>query len=163
MKEKFLLFWQARNPREQKVLALGAGLLLLALLYAYLWQPMNQERERLRTQLPAMRGALAAMKDQGREIAQLKTGTAATERLPLAQIIDQSAAAAGVKEKLTQVTPLAPDRVQVTLNSVAFDKWLAWLKALQGEHAVRVESAQIAAAGDPGNTRVQAVLIAPAR
>lgn len=163
MKEKFLAFWHSRKPREQRVLGGGALLLLLALLYAYLWLPMNQQRARVRAQLPVMQGQLAQMKEQARQIAQLKASGAAAQRGAVAQLIDQSAVAAGTKGDISQVTPLAADRAQVTLNSVAFDKWLAWISTLQGQYGVRIESVQVAAANNPGMVKVQAVLVSPGR
>jgi type II secretory pathway component PulM len=162
MKEKFLAFWHSRNPREQKILASGTLLLVLALLYAYVWLPMNQQRERLRQQVPVMAGQLAQMKAQAREIGELSASAATAQRGAVADLLNQSAAPAGVKGELTQVTSLAPDRAQVTLNSIAFDKWLGWVKILQTQYALRIESAQIAAASEPGMVRVQAVLVSPA-
>ena len=69
MKEQLLAFWRSRDPREQKIIAVGGFLLALVLLYAYLWLPMSQQRERLRLPLPVMNGQLAQMKTQAREIA----------------------------------------------------------------------------------------------
>jgi general secretion pathway protein M len=163
MKEQFLAFWRSRDPREQKLLAGGAFLLSLALLYAYVWQPIRQQRDHLRQQLPVMNGQLAQMKTQAREIAELKASAAAALPGSVAEILNQSAVPAGIKGELTQVTPIASDRAQVTLNSVAFDKWLGWVKILQTQYALRIESTQVAAASGPGIVRVQAVFVSPAR
>ena len=163
MKEQFLAFWQSRDPREQKILAAGAFLLVFALLYAYLWLPMSQQRERLRQQLPVMNGQLAQMKTQAREITQLKASAAAPQHGPVAEILNQSAVPAGIKGELTQVTPIAADRAQVTLNSIAFDRWLGWVKILQTQYALRIESTQVAAATEPGMVKVQAVFVSPAQ
>jgi general secretion pathway protein M len=163
MKEQFLTFWRSRDPREQKIIAVGGFLLVLVLLYAYLWLPMSQQRERLRLQLPVMNGQLAQMKTQAREIAQLKASAAAAQRGSVAEILNQSAAPAAIKGELTQVTPIANDRAQVTLNSVEFDKWLGWVKILQTQYALRIESTQIASATEPGMVKVQAVFVSPAQ
>lgn len=163
MKEQFLAFWHSRDPRERKILAGGAFLLALALLYAYVWLPISQQRDRLREQLPVMNGQLAQMKTQAREIAQLKASGEAAPRGSVAEVLNQSAVPAGIKGELTQVTPIATDRAQVTLNSIAFDRWLGWVKILQTQYALRIESTQVAAATEPGMVRVQAVFVSPAQ
>ena len=61
------------------------------------------------------------------------------------------------------MTALSPERTQVTLNAVAFDRWVEWSRSLATESALLVESAQISATGEPGMVKVQAVFAQPAR
>ena len=163
MKDQLRAYWQSRSPRDRQIILAISAVVLVAFLYAYLWLPMSQARAQLRAELPKLRGAAQEMELQAKEVAQLR-GTPAPAASGVAQdVISKSAERAGLKGALTQVTSLSPERSQVTLNAVAFDRWIEWTRTLANEFALRIESAQVSATGDPGMVKVQAVLALPAR
>lgn len=163
MKEQFLAYWQSRSPRDRQVITAISAVVLIAILYAYLWLPLNQAREQLRKELPKLRGAAQQMTSQAQEVARLKGTPAAAATGAPTDLIAKSAERAGLKGEVTQVTALSPERTQVTLNAVAFDRWVEWSRSLATESALLVESAQISATGEPGMVKVQAVFAQPAR
>jgi general secretion pathway protein M len=163
MKEQFLQYWQSRSARDRQVIAAISALVLVAVLYAYLWLPMNEARARLRAELPKLRGGAEQMELQAREVQQLKAMPAPVASGAAQDVIVKAAERAGMKGDLTQVTSLSTERIQITLNAVSFDRWIDWSRALAGESALRIESAQVSATGDPGMVKVQAVLALPAK
>ena len=163
MKDQLRAYWQGRSPRDRQIIMAISAIVLIAVLYAYLWLPMNEARDQLRKDLPKLRSAARQMEMQAKEVAQLR-GTPIPAASGAAQdVIGKSAERAGLKGELTQVTSLSPERTQVTLNAVAFDRWVEWTRTLASESALRVESAQVTATGEPGMVKVQAVLALPAR
>ncbi len=52
-------WWQARAPRERLVYGLGAGALVVASLWAYVWLPVQDDRARLAVTVPKLRAQAA--------------------------------------------------------------------------------------------------------
>ena len=150
-------FWQQRSPAERRTLSIGGGVLLLALLYALLWYPLSQERQRLKTSLPQLRATAALMQVQAQEVARLRQLPAQTSTADLRSAIDKATAGNPLGAPL-ELMPLDAGRMRVSTSAVSFDAWVAWVKALQAEHGVRVESASVSALTAPGLVKVQAVL-----
>ena len=89
-RDQFDAFWSARNPREQAILAAGAAVLGLVLIYTVLWEPAADGRARLSRSLSAMRAELAEMETLAQEARGLNAspapalrGDALTHRLPI--------------------------------------------------------------------------------
>ena len=64
-------FWESRQPREQRVLRVGAGSLLLLLIWLLLIEPAIEGRSYWQQALPRWRGQLAQMRAIASEIAAL--------------------------------------------------------------------------------------------
>lgn len=159
MKKQLIQFWRSRAPRERVVLAGGSALLALALAFAYGWLPMQRDAAQLRKALPQLRAQAQQLQQDAEEAIRLR-GRPALARGDgsLAAIIEQRAAAGGLREQIESITPQDAGRVRVVLPKVAFDAWLGWLGELQLSHGVRVESARIEAGEEAGVAKVEAVL-----
>lgn len=138
-------FWQARNARERWIIGLGVPLLLLSLLYAYLWLPLNQERRQLRHQVPTLMQAKQKLQAEAQEFKTLKmqapaqsAGTGGSDPLTLAR---QSAASAGLGQ--IQLNPDNAGGMQLAAPDVPFDALMRWLGQMQTQYGLRVVSAQI--------------------
>lgn len=159
MKAQFVQFWRARAPRERFVLAAGAALLALALGYAYAWLPMQRELAQLRGTLPHLRAQAEQIQRDAEEVARLRARPAASQRGgSVATVVEQRAAASGLREHIATLAAQDDGRVRVVLPRVGFDAWLAWIGELQAAHGVRVESARIESSGEAGMVRIEAVL-----
>jgi type II secretory pathway component PulM len=75
-------FWKQRAPRERAILAMGAGILILALLYSLLIAPVSAQRKHLLQTLPELRADAARF---ARDVASIKgqTSTAAPADMAL--------------------------------------------------------------------------------
>lgn len=142
MKQIVLDYWNARNPRERLILMAVGGLVLLGLLYAYLWQPIADERDQLRKSLPQLQSASAQMQASADEAEQLKTKTAASGNVNVMSSIETSAKARNLREKLSAVSAVDATHVRIVSENIAFDDWLGWTKELQAM-GIRIDSAQI--------------------
>ncbi|MES2354169.1 MAG: type II secretion system protein M [Pseudomonadota bacterium] len=151
-------YWQSRSARDRRVIQLLTGVVIIVIVYAYIWMPMNEARARLRAELPKLRGAAAQMNVEAQEVARLKTSTRQTARVSPQETVTQSAEQAGIRGDVSQITPLSPERVQVMLNNVSFDNWIRWTQILATTSGLRIESAQVNAATEPGMVKVQTVL-----
>jgi len=159
MKEILIQFWRSRAPRERLVLAGGSALLVLALLYAYVWLPMQRDVAQLRLALPPLREQARQLQQDAAEVGRLKALPAVSrEAGSLARAVEQRAIASGLRERMESITPQGVGQVRVVLPQVGFDAWIALLGELQSGEGVRVESARIEAADEAGMVSVDAVL-----
>jgi general secretion pathway protein M len=151
------LFWRQRTPAERRTLTLGGAVLAFALLYAFVWHPLSEERQRLQDSLPQLRGAAAQMRLQAAEVARLRNLPQKNLGNNLRAAMDAASSRSGVGTP-TQIIALDAGRVRVEFNAVAFDSWIDWANLLQTEQGVRVVSAAVVALSEPGMVSVQAVL-----
>lgn len=154
-------FWQARNTRERWIIGLGVPLLLLSLLYAYLWMPINKERHQLRRQVPALMQDKQKLVAEAQEVktlkAQVPAQTAATGGSDPLTLARQSAGSAGLGQ--VQLTPDNAGGIQVAAPDLPFDALMRWLGQLQSQYGLRVVSAQISALPKArGHVKVQITL-----
>ena len=158
MKEAWREFWGKRAPRERSAIAIGAGLLALVLLYAYLWLPVSTERDQFRARLPLLRANASQTRVEAAEAARLKGATGAQQgsAAGLQAILEQTASEQGVREALKEIIPGDPSHARVGSASIGFDAWVAWVGRLQTEHGVHLENALVEALPESGKVKLQA-------
>jgi len=157
MKEALRTWWQQLAPRERLVIGWGGAGLLVALLYAYIWQPLDAERHKLRAGLPALRVAAAGVRAGAEEASRLKaSATPAPTGAALQAAVQQEVNESG-NGKALQLNLLDENRVSAAWPAISFDAWTAMAVKLQAARHIRLESATVNALPEPGMVRVQAV------
>ena len=73
-------------------------------------------------------------------------------------LIDTSARESGLGKSLSSSQPTGDGGVRLRLDHAPFDGIVAWLARLSQQHGVRVESAEVEAAGEPGLVNAGLVL-----
>ena len=156
-------FWTQINSRERLVIVGGALLLLIVIVYFYLWQPLSQERLRLRASLPQLKLSAAQMRANVDEVTRLKANLnqAPQSAQSLRTLLEQSAAAYKLRDNLSQINTEGDNRIRLRLGSVPFDDWIQWLAQLQTQYRIRLESCRVEGLPQPGMVKVDAVLIGP--
>lgn len=145
-------WWEGLSSRERLLVAGGATLTLVLLLYALAWQPFQASHRRLRQSVAEQRTELAAMRQMAQEIKQLGGPNGklpATEGRSLLTVVDQTARAAGLGAAVKRVTPQGENRLGVQFDAVEFDKLVPWLGALERNHRIAIVNLSVdrAAAG----------------
>jgi type II secretory pathway component PulM len=153
-------WWGARVPRERAVIA-GAGAALgLAVLWAYVWVPIEADRARLADALPPLRAAAAAVARAAAEVERLRAtvrargGGAASE-----SGLDDALKASGLGPGYGGLSALGDGRVQVNLRAVPFDALARALAHLADAHGVAVERIALKASGEPGRVQVESLVL----
>jgi general secretion pathway protein M len=153
-------FWDGRAVGERRLIALVALILLPLLAFFLLWQPAHKAVAGLRVSVPAIRMQAALMRDQTAEVARLNhyPHPARLDGNALKSVIETSAEQHHIREAITALDEQGPGSVRVTLDSVSFDQWLLWMRDLQREQHVRVDSAGVAALAQPGVVKIISTL-----
>ncbi len=156
--ETLTAFWAERSLRERTVLA-GAGALVLAtVLYALLWDPGLEARKRLSATLPRLRAQVEDMRLQKKEVELLRRTPGITSpNADLRALLRASVERSPLQRSVERIEWRTNDRVLVAASAVEFDQWLDWVRALQRELGVRLDSCEISALAQPGQVRVEAV------
>lgn len=152
--------WSAREPRERRVIAAGLGALLLAVLWAYVWEPISTDRARLVAALPKLRAQAQQVATQGAEVERLRNAARSrgTPSAPDAAI-GVAAQSLGLGDAIGTVTALGEGRIQVAVKPVAFDALMRLLGELGAGHGLAVESLVVRAAPEPGRVQIETLVL----
>jgi len=143
--------WYANlAERERRVVTLGAAAGVVLVLLAIIL-PLNRNIAQARQRITTKQGDLAFIQEATPQLtaAGPGTGEAATGE-SLVVLIDTSARESGIGKSLSSSQATADKGLRIRLENVPFDALVAWLARLTQSHGVRVETAEIEAAGEPG-------------
>ncbi|ODU35416.1 MAG: hypothetical protein BGP24_13815 [Lysobacterales bacterium 69-70] len=133
-------WWNAREPRERQVLAIGAALTAVLLVWALVWHPLQRSRSELRERVQAQRSELQQMRSDATRVAQLR-GLGAQAKVErqgksLLALADATARGAQLANELRRVEPVGPKSVRVSFEGASFDAIADWLEGLARDFGV---------------------------
>jgi general secretion pathway protein M len=142
--------WAALAPRERRMLGIGVFVVALSILYFVLFEPAFLGRKKLIEELPVLRNQLGQVESLGSEARRLTSvPTGLDNPNALKGLIEQSAAASGLKSQLTQVTQTG-DLIEARFKAVGFNQWLLWLDSAVRETRMRVVDVAMTKEGSEG-------------
>jgi len=135
-----MTLWSDRTPRERVMLAALAGVVLLWVAFAGIWQPLQAQRTALTAQIARYQTAAQMLANPAQV-------TAPTDPRAIPVVITDSAAAFDLAIRRLQPTG---DGVQVVLEDAPFDAVLLWIDALTTDHALNLQSFDLIRRPAPG-------------
>ncbi|HET8712024.1 MAG TPA: type II secretion system protein M [Spongiibacteraceae bacterium] len=150
---------QQLSLRDQGMLALLAGALVLYVLYQVLLHPLAVANQRLENQNDAARKSLATVTQMAAEINALRqsgTHNSNAQNENLTQLIDRTVAENNLR--MSRFQPGSSGDVQVRLDNMPFDQVLRWLNELESSHGVVVRELVVAPGSASGLVNVSARL-----
>ncbi len=153
IREQASLAWLARTEQERRLLSVGAGVVLLALLYVIFVAPALSGRVQLNKELPRLRQDAALMQALALDAAQL-AHQAPPQLVPMSKesLTASLAARALVPESLS----MTGDYAKLQLKDASFASLVTWLDAQRRENRIAVQDAAVTPVNDAG--QVDAVL-----
>ncbi|KPC53854.1 type II secretion system protein M [Amantichitinum ursilacus] len=155
MKARFLAFWLARAPRERAMLGAAAAVILIALLYVALWEPLVNQRAVLAKQLPRLQADLAQMQ---RSIALIKAAGGAPGVARSDDLRQAVTASLGQRNIKADIQAQPDNRLKIDATEVAFSQVLDLLSGLQRETGAHAVSADISSQQSNGIVHFTAVV-----
>ncbi len=161
--QQVLSYWMQLRPREQALLGVAGLVLLLAVLFMLVWEPVMQEHRRLQQGLVQQQELLAWMQQSAAEVRRLQAGAGQSRQArarggqSLLALIDSTAKRARLGAALKRVEPDGSGRVRVWLEQAAFDDLVRWLGQLQQRYGVRVDSIAVDRDEKPGRVAARVV------
>jgi general secretion pathway protein M len=149
-------WWNAREPRERQILAIGGALAAVLLVWALVWHPLARSRAELRVRVEAQRTDLEQMRADSARVVQLR-GQGARAKVErqgksLLALADATARGAQLANELRRVEPVGPKSVRVSFENASFDAVADWLEGLARDFGV--VAADLSADRGEGNGRV---------
>lgn len=163
MIEAGIQYWRGLAARERRMVTLAGAVLALAVVYLGLFEPAWQGRQKLRTELPALRAQLAqvaALADEARQLGGLAPVAGSVDALK--RSIEQSVRQAGMASNL-DAFEVSDGLFDLRFKSVAHAAWLEWLDTTVRETRLRVATVSVTREASPGVVSVRLVFEAPTR
>ncbi|MDH3339344.1 MAG: type II secretion system protein M [Gammaproteobacteria bacterium] len=154
-------WFETLDSREQIFVISGGTVALIALLYAFIWVPLDKGHKALESSVAAWERSLAELRPlRGMQQAGRTTGPSAplnTNQTPVV-IVDQSLRARGLGGSLKRSQPTTSSGIRVEFEGVAFDDLVLWLDDLSTQYAMQVAAGSMSTAARAGPGRVNATL-----
>jgi general secretion pathway protein M len=144
---------QGLTQRERVVLGIGGISALLIVVYSFVWQPWQEDLNRLRIQVPLKKETLAWMNQQKSLVKPLlkkANQKSKSSDKPLLTVVERSAKQSKMDAYIRRMSPGEEGQVKLWLTDANFEQWITWLEKLR-KAGVEVESASI---NQAGNNRV---------
>lgn len=159
------LWFASLAPRERMMVGIAAVVVVLAVLYAGLWEPLNHGVALLNRQVKQQRELVSWLHDTAPKIHALRRAThrsAPTEQsAPLLSVIDKTSKAAGLGGMVKRIQPQGDNSVQVWIENATFNDMLDWLYRLQNRYGIEVKAAGMQSGDQAGTVHGNLRLIRP--
>jgi general secretion pathway protein M len=157
--QRGLAYWRGLAARERLIVAAGALVVGVLLLYGVLWLPMQRDLDSLRANLPREHEQLLSMRAQAGRIKLLRAAApTAVQSDGLLSFVEQSATAFSVRPNIKRIEPQGTNAVSLAIDGVAFDSLVAWLANLQKQGGVRIDNANLEPLPTPGIVNARLLL-----
>jgi len=162
MKAFFDQYFNQLAERERLLLLVAGPLLLLVLVYALLWRPLDQRVEHLQQRVMEQQSLQQWMQVSAQKVQQLRQQSrpgGTVSRQSLLSLVDRTVRQSGLSEALKRVEPDGADKVKVRLEQASFDAVIKWLEVLQSRDSVVVQSISIDRRDSAGVVNVRLTLL----
>jgi type II secretory pathway component PulM len=155
-RERFGQWWQLRSRVERVLLSLVSVVVVASTAWVALWQPMQQDIERMTRELDAQRTTLVDAHRRSEDIATQSRNAGAPAAHGARADLDATFARLGVKA--TSIERIDNDRLRVTFDAISFDVLPPLLEALQRDARLRAVDLTATARVEPGQVRAELTL-----
>ena len=149
------------ESRERIFVIGGAVVVVIAMLYAFVWSPLDKGHKTLESSVVTWRRSLADLRPL-RGMQQPSAGTAQNSASGARQtpvvIVDQTLRARGLDRSLQRSQPTTSNGIRVEFENVVFDDLVLWLGDLSAQHAMHVASGSLSTTSNAGPGRINATL-----
>lgn len=149
------------ESRERLMVAVGGVVVLLALVWGLLINPVYSASAAAERRIETKRETLVFLRSAAAELAGAADLPAARPDLAgqsLVVIIDRSARQAGLGAALTNNQPIGEDGIRVRLESASFEAVARWLAAIDQGSGLSIESASFDRAPEAGRVNASLTL-----
>ena len=149
------------ESREQVFVAAGAVIVVVALIYALLWLPLDKRHAQAQQSVADWERSLAELGPLRALVAnagsEIPRGSVDVGQAPII-IVDQTLRSRGLEQYRRRSQPTTSNGIRVELESVPFDELVLWLGDLSDQFGLHVQAGSLSAIAQAGPGRVNASL-----
>jgi general secretion pathway protein M len=149
--------WERASSRERRLVTLAALVIVFAVAWAWLWQPMQSDVARLTRDLPRLKASLAAARAQANALVALQQTTALAKRSDPRVAVERVLVERNLRPSVTSLD-VVDGRVRLTFAAVRFDALIGLLGALAKSEGLTAVDAVLTARVEPGTVRAEVAL-----
>jgi type II secretory pathway component PulM len=149
--------WDRMSRRERRFAGTAASVVLAAVAWSLVWQPMQDDSLRMRRDLQRDRAVLATARAQAAEIAGLQRGTQRDFNGDPRVAIERVLGERGLKSALTSLE-VKDGRTTITFAAIAFEGLVGLLDTLAKVDGLQVVDGTLVSRIDPGTVRAEIAL-----
>lgn len=154
--------WLDNLEVRERLFVLGGGIIILvALIYAFAWVPLDKQHRQLATSVTNWERSLAELRPLRSII--ISSGQRSsrpvvnTQQAPII-VIDQTLRSRGLEQYRRRSQPTSTNGVRIEFEGVAFDELVLWLGDLSDQHSMHVQAGSLSGISQAGPGRVNASL-----
>jgi general secretion pathway protein M len=146
------------NERERRMVMFG-GIAIVVLLLLGVVLPLDRSVSKAQDRIEKKQEDLAWMRTVGPELSAAGPAVAQpTSQESMLVIVDRAARESGLGTSLVNSEPSGAGGLRVRLEKAPFGLIIGWLARLSDQHGIKVESATMDGAGEPGVVNAGLVL-----
>jgi len=153
--------WQQLEPRQRRLVGLAAGVLVAALIYVWVWEPLAEAREAERERIARQQALLSWLESVTPVAERLRSSGRSGRDLgdrSLLGLADETARAAGLAGSMARIEPTGENEVRVWLEGADFVALMNWLEEFSRSRPVQVDQLQVDRIGSDGRVNVRVTL-----
>lgn len=157
--------WQQLEPRQKRLIGLAGLVLVAALVYVWVWEPLAEARAAERERIAHQQALLNWLEGVAPLAERLRRDGAGRRDLggrSLLGLADETARAAGLAGAMARIEPTGDDEVRVWLEDADFVTVMGWLEDFSRSRPVQVSQLQVDRAEGEGRVNVRVTLLANA-
>jgi general secretion pathway protein M len=154
-------WFETLDARERVFVLGGAAVAVIAMLYAFVWTPLDSGHKALQSSVVTWERSLAELKPlkglQATSNTAQPTVQSGSQQTPVV-IVDLTLRARGLDRSLQRSQPTTSNGIRVEFENVAFNDLVLWLGDLGTQYAMHVSSGSLSVATRAGPGRINATL-----
>jgi general secretion pathway protein M len=155
-------WYQGLQPREQRMVSIGAVSLVLLVLFGGILLPLQSATSAAVRHVVTQRDDLEWMQKNAPEIEAAGPLPSGDEHEPAVVIVDRVGRQSGLGDALRGTQP-SPNGVRVQLEGAPFDTLITWVATLDARYGLALDSITIDRGTRPGLVNANVTFTAPKR
>lgn len=144
--EPLLERYRELQPRERVMVAIGAVVVAITLVYLLLWEPAANARTRQATALADERALAERLETIGVAVQKARAsgvGAIQGRGQSLLTLVDQLGKSAELGKAPTRMQPEGDTEVKVWFEDVPFDALVRWMNTLESRYGMQISAAEL--------------------
>jgi len=162
--EPLLERYRELQPRERLIVAVGAAVLSLTLIYLVLWEPFANARAKQAAALADERALAERLETIGAAVQKARAsgvGMVQGSQQSLLSLIDQQGKSPELGRPPARLQPEGENEVRVWFEDVPFDALVRWMATLETRYGVQIDDAEIERRAGAGLVNARLTVMRP--